>query len=200
VRLRRVYVLFGLAVTVVAVALAWSYFPVSYRRVPARVPDRVPGGLYARQNIVRNAPWVAGPILRDVALVQFHLGTSQEARQAAVDRVGGRVVGGARVFGDDGIYLVRVPSEPGACALGRALSVLNRMPQVAAASPEMLWTDGPDPLPTEPPPDLGVEDAGIKCGLFFSVQDSLDAEVELARLRARLRADTLLRSRAGARP
>jgi hypothetical protein len=196
VRLRRVYVLLGLAVTAVAVALAWSYFPVPYRRVPARAPDRAPGALYARRNIVRNAPWVSGPILRDVALVQFHVGTSQEARQAAVDRVGGRVVGGVR-FGDDGIYRVRVPSEPGACALGRALSVLDRMPQVAAASPEMLGMGTVDTVPAgPPPPDLGVEDTGIKCGLFFSVQDSLDAEAELARVRA----DTLLRSRAGARP
>jgi hypothetical protein len=102
----------------------WSWTPA-----PVPPPDYVPRWMYADTNLVRRT-------VKNVAVVLFRERASAAERQAAVDAVGGLVVGGARWFGDDGAYLVRVPLGPGRPTLAEAVDRLNALPQVQSASTE----------------------------------------------------------------
>lgn len=103
-------------------------------------PDTAPDWLYER--LTSDSPVISGTFLKNILFVIFHAGTSQAERQAAVDSVRGRVVGGLRDFGDDGYYVVLVeddhPDVPGQ-ALLEASDALNGLPQVDLASPEFVF-------------------------------------------------------------
>lgn len=109
--------------------------------VVVEVPDSVPESLYADSNVVPlSAAHPDGArTLRDVVLVLFRGDAGAEARADAVARVGGAVVGGRRLFGGDGVYLVRVPLDA-----TQGADSLAAMPEVAAATPELMSADGDD--------------------------------------------------------
>ncbi|HSE66659.1 MAG TPA: hypothetical protein VLB12_06715 [Gemmatimonadales bacterium] len=65
--------------------------------------------------------------------IVFRTGATASERQAAVDAIQGTVVGGWRI-GMDGEYLVRIADDGTANPLVSALSILDGLPQVAAAS------------------------------------------------------------------
>jgi hypothetical protein len=103
--------------------------------VPPIPPDSMPGWLFDDTNAV------AGPyrISKNVLEVAFVRGTPRAARQAAVDLVGGEVVGGARLFSDgEGVYLVRVPSDSAATGVYTAVARLDSLPQVDFAARHQL--------------------------------------------------------------
>jgi hypothetical protein len=79
--------------------------------VPAEAPDTVPAWVYADSNIVSGSPYVSAPFLRDIIVVTFRPSAPQAERQAAIDLVGGVVVGGTRAPGAEG--LLRQSSDSG---------------------------------------------------------------------------------------
>jgi hypothetical protein len=127
--------------------------------VPAVAPDTVPGWLYDFET--SNSPVMSGTFLTNIVFVVFKQGTSQPERQAAVDLVGGTVVGGLRAYGDDGYYVVRIeddhPTVPGQ-ALVEALELLKALSQVALARPEFYVSDPEDHL--RPDDGAGWDKAG----------------------------------------
>ena len=117
--------------------------------VPAIPPDSVPAWLYADSSLVPLYSVGSAAFVRDVVIVYFRAGTPQRDRQAAVRRVAGTVVGGARLFGDDGAYLVRLPVPAGPpgdawARLQRARAVLDSLPQVEVTAIEVVDELEPD--------------------------------------------------------
>jgi predicted secreted Zn-dependent protease len=105
----------------------------AYRK-PILRPDSVPHALFDSLGVVDGPPLTHGPYRRDIVLVEFRYGTSQTARQAAIDSVGRRVVGGVmNSDGQDGAYYVRIHGGTTA-ALLNAVETLLRQPQVDIAS------------------------------------------------------------------
>ena len=96
-------------------------------------PDSTPLALFTALGSVSGPPLSAGLYRKDIVVVQFHLRTPLAARQAAIDSVGGRVVGG-RLYADktDGYYYVQISGGTTA-ALVIAVGTLQRQPQVGMA-------------------------------------------------------------------
>lgn len=101
-------------------------------------PDGVPDWVYADTNLIAMNGVGNAQMANRVVQVLFAEGTSPTQRAAAVASVNGQVVGGARIFGEDGIYLVQVPSDPSGGPVLRAAADLARAPGVIAASPETV--------------------------------------------------------------
>ncbi|MES2178084.1 MAG: S8 family serine peptidase [Gemmatimonadota bacterium] len=123
-----------------------SYLSIRFRLtietpVPAIAPDTVPVGYdnFSRA-ITETARWY-GDVLPDVAVVIFKPNTTQVQKQAAIDRMGGVVIGGRRVTGHDGVYLIRVPSDGTTGNLFNMLDTLKTLPVISVAIPEQLFTE-----------------------------------------------------------
>jgi hypothetical protein len=93
--------------------------------------------LFDSLGTVTGPPLSGGPFRRDVVLLEFNLGTPLAMRQAAIDSVSGKVVGGV-LDNDkqDGTYYVRIQGGNTA-ALLTAVQILQRQAQVAVA----IWLD-----------------------------------------------------------
>ena len=78
--------------------------------VPAVPPDSTPDEVFADSNFVADTSYAAVPFLRNAVTVVFQQGTSQAAKQALIDSVGGVVVGGERFSTTEGYYVVRAVS------------------------------------------------------------------------------------------
>lgn len=97
--------------------------------VPPLAPDTVPSWVLEDSSYTRVSP----QYLRHTIGLAFHAETSREDRQAAVDAVDGKVVGGWRHGdGKQGLYLVRV-NDDGIERLREVRRNLEAMPQVKAA-------------------------------------------------------------------
>lgn len=103
---------------------------------PESVPARVWADIHAPRNIVRSSPHWGIPFPRDLLLVMFKEDASQAERQAAVDSIGGEVVGG-EPLGRGGYYYVRIAGDSTGEALFRAIAKLMKLPQIDLASPEL---------------------------------------------------------------
>ena len=103
---------------------------------PESVPARVWADIHAPGNIIRSSPRWGTPFPRDLLLVMFKENASQAERQAAVESVGGEVVGGEPV-GRGGYYYIRIAADSTGEALFRAIAKLTKLPQVDLASPEL---------------------------------------------------------------
>jgi hypothetical protein len=95
-------------------------------------PDTVPSWVLEDSSYTTISP----QYLKHSIGVAFHAQTSQADRQAAVDAIGGEVVGGWR-HGDgrEGLYVVRVNDEDNEKVLRAMREKLRAMPQVKAAFP-----------------------------------------------------------------
>lgn len=99
------------------------------------IPEPEVDALFAHSNLIIEHSRVSGPYPRDVVLVLFNPESTAEERQAALDQVGGTVVGG------DGVhYYLRVSS--GAEPVWWAIDRLVSLPQVQEADP-LLYGAGP---------------------------------------------------------
>lgn len=124
-------------------AVAYVERAAAHRRLRAItpwVPARPPSGwllpsdsvaaMLDRDNLVFEHPRMSGPYPRDLLMLQFAPASSLAERRAAVDRIGGSVVGG-----DMAHYYVRLrldcPDLPVWCGVDR----LAGFPQVLAAAP-----------------------------------------------------------------
>ena len=104
--------------------------------VPAVAPDSVPTALIASlPTLVDSA---GRRIKAQLLVVLFHQAASQAARQAAVARVGGLVVGGQRSMQGDGWYIVQVQSATTPTILLDLLEVLWSDPAVEVAGDWVL--------------------------------------------------------------
>ncbi len=96
--------------------------------VPAHAPDSTPAWF------AEDANWNQYESLERVAEVRFRREASRSQRQAAIDSVGGLVVGGLRrPSAVEGIYYVLIPGAVGEDALLTALEVLTRQAGVDRA-------------------------------------------------------------------
>lgn len=122
-------------------ARVWVWAPIpSENSVPAVAPDSLPSWLYAPQSIESNDPELGGMFVRNVVRILFKEETSQGWRAAAVAKVGGEVVGGTRLLGSDGIYMVRLLQDTTAGSVVRAIAKLDSLSAtVEASSPEMVY-------------------------------------------------------------
>lgn len=107
-------------------------------KVPAGSPDSVPSSLFASGNIGTNLPGLHGTYLRNTIGVLFEASASLEERQAALDVVGGTVVGGRRFTETEGMYYVTIPVNGTGTALVSASDRVASLPQVAAATPVFM--------------------------------------------------------------
>lgn len=108
--------------------------------VPGEAPDSIPAGLYDTANILHGSPYfaVSDKVVRGIVNIRFTAGASQRARQAAIDGVGGTVVGGMALPGVEGEYLVRVADDGSGLGMRTAIDRLNGDPSVSAAMAEYL--------------------------------------------------------------
>jgi hypothetical protein len=109
--------------------------------VPARAPDTVPAWIYDDSSIVRVPDRRPDPFVKDLIAVLFAPSASQAQRQAAIDAVDGTVVGGARLNGVDGLYLVSLPRDTTHSRLFQAMVTLKAMPGVVSAQPDYIYAD-----------------------------------------------------------
>lgn len=73
------------------------------------------------------------PVAKSAIEVRFRDGTTLAERKAALDLIGGAVVGGTRFEPAEGSYIIRIPISD-RDGLERALSALERLPYVEVAS------------------------------------------------------------------
>ncbi|HEX7119554.1 MAG TPA: hypothetical protein VF212_12240 [Longimicrobiales bacterium] len=108
--------------------------------VPAQAPDTAPHGFYDESNIRSGSACATARMLRGIVAVWFQEGTTQSEKQAAVDLIGGEVVGGfgAGDHDSEGIYYVRVEDDEEGKVLCEAIETLNALPQFSVAMPELL--------------------------------------------------------------
>jgi hypothetical protein len=76
------------------------------------------------------------PFPRDLVLVAFKEDASQAERQAAIDCIGGEVIGGEPVD-SGGYYYIRVPSDSTGGGVFAAIAKLDKLRQVAVATPDL---------------------------------------------------------------
>ncbi len=108
--------------------------------IPATPPDGFlisddsVAALYAKGRQIYVHPRVAGPYPPDVVLITFRPTATQDEKQAALDIVGGCVIGGGW-----GAYYVLVPLDDSAQgAVWTAIDRLVMLPQVLRADPDVL--------------------------------------------------------------
>ncbi|HET9293445.1 MAG TPA: hypothetical protein VFO06_04060 [Gemmatimonadales bacterium] len=106
--------------------------------VPVEAPDTLPAWIYDDSNIVSGSPYYSTPFLRDIIVVTFRPSANQAERQAAIDLVGGVVVGGARSPGAEGDYYVKVATADSGKTLLATAKRLNALSQVLTASLDTL--------------------------------------------------------------
>jgi hypothetical protein len=106
--------------------------------VPATAPDTVPAWIHSNSNIVWESNRSPFPFVKDLVIVLFAPSAPQVQRQAAIDAVHGRVIGGMRLNGVDGFYFVSLPPDSTHARVFEAVIALKAMAGVGAAIPDYL--------------------------------------------------------------
>jgi hypothetical protein len=124
-------------------SLSMRIFTARTREIPVPVaaPDTIPSWVYAAASSDTTAPMTSGRVVRNVARILFNPTATPEERQAAVDAVRGTVIGGTRALGSDGHYFVRLPTDATWTTLSSSLTLLDALPQVAFAGPELVFDE-----------------------------------------------------------
>jgi hypothetical protein len=101
------------------------------QEVPPVAPHLEPSGLNDGLVVDENEDWVSTTVLS----ITFEQEATQEEREAAIDRVRGRVIGGFNPAGTGGAYYVQVGGDGTVDTIFRMAIDLNRLPQVYFARP-----------------------------------------------------------------
>jgi hypothetical protein len=102
-------------------------------------PDTMADWVSSSSNWVTNTTQIAGMFVKDLVLIRFVAGATQQQRQEAVDRIGGTVVGGVPFYGGvEGVYYVQLPADPTNERVFAAIDTLNAQPQVENALPDLI--------------------------------------------------------------
>lgn len=97
------------------------------RQVPRVAPDTLPLWVNA------DSSYVTG-VLKRIIAISFTAGATQAQRQCAIARVGGTVIGGTGIDGEDGDYFVMIPGATTVAQLDSLAAVAQAQPSVAMAS------------------------------------------------------------------
>lgn len=124
--------------------------------VPALAPDSVPRGLFSDTSLVEDPDANGLRYIRGLIVIHFKRNATPNQRTEAVGLIGGQVVGGFRVAGSDGYYLVRVVRDTSRHSAKGALKKLRTLPQIEEASlehvlPSMRATRSGGEVPALPP-------------------------------------------------
>lgn len=103
--------------------------------MPPMPPDSLPAHFYDDANWVENPPCRSLPIVRHLVAVWFKENATPEQRQAALDLVGGTVVGGVPIS-EQGLYLLWVDDNGTGAGVCQAVSALQALPYVELARPD----------------------------------------------------------------
>lgn len=103
--------------------------------VPSTPPDSLPAWMYAPENVVPATPYVTEPFLRGIVLVAFRSWVTMEARQQAIDRIEGAVIGGEPAADGEGFHYVLVRDDASGRAVREAIIQLTAQRGVALAAP-----------------------------------------------------------------
>lgn len=111
-----------------------------YEVVPMEPPpplqDSVAARVYDENNQIVNGPVYYGRYPRNVIWVSFDDGASQAQRQAAIDSIGGVVIGG-QYLSPGGIYYVEIAGDSTGDAIRRATLTLESLPGVDLATVDL---------------------------------------------------------------
>ncbi|MBK7351826.1 MAG: S8 family serine peptidase [Gemmatimonadetes bacterium] len=109
--------------------------------VPALPPDSISSATWlALHDTLNLEPASAAypiPFPRNLILVTFRENTPLGEKQAAIDAIGGQVVGGNPI-GNGGVYYVTIASDGTTTPLFNAIAQLKSLPQVLLATPELV--------------------------------------------------------------
>jgi len=97
--------------------------------VPAIPPDGVPAWFYDDSSYTNNGLGFQKRVIG----VKFRSGATQSERQAAVDAVGGSVIGGRRASIGEGFYHLLIADNGTGAQLTQAIQTLQALPQVEIA-------------------------------------------------------------------
>jgi hypothetical protein len=98
------------------------------------IPEDSVAALYAPRTAAMDHPRMSGPYPRNLVMVAFQRSATRDERQAAVDLIGGRVIGGlGNVF-----YYVLIEDDGTANPLWEAVDLLSALPAVSEAGPDVL--------------------------------------------------------------
>ncbi|MFN8579616.1 MAG: hypothetical protein U0163_01365, partial [Gemmatimonadaceae bacterium] len=103
-----------------------------YETVPSLAPDTVPSWFEDDSNFVTLPAVGSLPFRRDVVVVYFKRAATAADRAAAIELVGGAVVGGQRIS-SDGAYFVQLPPDSTHQRPFAAVKMLSTLPSVSAA-------------------------------------------------------------------
>lgn len=101
-------------------------------QVPVTAPSTTPAWFYDPAYSINCGTLLTGTCLRNVLMIDFRPSATQEERQAALDVVGGRVVGGQH-----GAYYATIPTPDTnyLLHLSNAVQALAKLPQVEYVAP-----------------------------------------------------------------
>ena len=109
--------------------------------VPALPPDSISSATWlALHDTLNLEPASAAypiPFPRNLILVTLRENTPLGEKQAAIDAIGGQVVGGNPI-GNGGVYYVTIASDGTTTPLFNAIAQLKSLPQVLLATPELV--------------------------------------------------------------
>ncbi|HEX6533685.1 MAG TPA: hypothetical protein VF041_03755 [Gemmatimonadaceae bacterium] len=124
--------------------VVWTDFPAE-RDVTERPPDGVDPSIDDDTNLVRGTsthmPGATFP--RNVIDVLFEPGASLADRQLAIAKIGATVVGGAPMFDDGGIYVLRLPGRTPEDTLFARIAQLRALPHVVMAEAHLVFSPAP---------------------------------------------------------
>jgi subtilisin family serine protease len=115
---------------------------MSEQQVPAQAPDTIPEGFYDAPNVILDSPYftISRRAVKDIVAIRFEATATRDERQAAVDLIGGTVVGGHRPSPImEGSYFVLISDDGTGMLINAAIDTLSSLPTVATAQPELLW-------------------------------------------------------------
>lgn len=101
-------------------------------------PDTIPTAIDAPSNLTMGPPRLPAAFVRNIVAVRFEPEASPEERAAAVNAVGGAVVGFSRLADGDGFYFVQIPDDGTDEPLFAAIETLAAFPAVQWAGPEVI--------------------------------------------------------------
>lgn len=98
---------------------------------PAVPADSIPSATFSQLHAPSNMPVIDGKkyFPQDALTVMFHETATQAEKQAAIDLVGGEVIGGARVHAG-GEYFIRIVGDGTLATIMNAISTPQALPQV----------------------------------------------------------------------
>ena len=109
--------------------------------VPETPPDSMAGWVTESANWVTDDAHVTGSFVKDLVVIRFVPGATQQQRQSAIDGIGGTVVGGVPFDGVEGAYYVALPADTTHERLFAAIDTLNTLPQIDNALPDLIVAD-----------------------------------------------------------